>query len=148
MDRNYPTTELWRVLAGLAPGRRDARQITLFDSVGFAIAEFSALQHVRERVAETGFCERLDMIADPDDPRDLFGMLERASNCSPDPRAQSLFAELTLARPTLRACQQRVIVSRSASGNSSASTALTSSGRAGLLSWLSRLLNLWFRPRM
>jgi ornithine cyclodeaminase len=40
--------------------------------------EFSALQYVRERVAETGFCEALDMIADPDDPRNLFGMLERA----------------------------------------------------------------------
>jgi ornithine cyclodeaminase len=25
-----------------------------------------------------GFCEMLDMIADPDDPRDLYGMLERA----------------------------------------------------------------------
>ena len=78
MDRSYPITELWRVVAGLAPGRRDVRQITLFDSVGFAIEDFSALQYVCERVAETGFCEALDMIADPDDPRDLFGMLERA----------------------------------------------------------------------
>ena len=78
MDRSYPITELWRVVVGLASGRRDARQITLFDSVGFAIEDFSALQYVRERVAETGFYETLDMIADPDDPRDLFGMLERA----------------------------------------------------------------------
>ena len=78
MDRSYSVTELWRVVTGLAPGRRDVRQITLFDSVGFAIEDFSALQYVRERVAEMGFCEALDMIADPDDPRDLFGMLERA----------------------------------------------------------------------
>jgi len=49
----------------------------LFDSVGFAIEDFSALQYVRELMAETGFCEPLDMIADPDDARDLFGMLER-----------------------------------------------------------------------
>ena len=35
MDRSYPITELWQVVAGLAPGRRDAQQITLFDSVGF-----------------------------------------------------------------------------------------------------------------
>lgn len=78
MPADYPVTELWRVIAGLAPGRRDARQITLFDSVGFAIEDFSALQFLRERVIETGFCEPLDMIADPDDPRDLFGMLDRA----------------------------------------------------------------------
>jgi len=78
MDRNYPITELWRVVAGLAPGRRDAQQITLFDSVGFAIEDFSALQYVREVIGETPFFEMLDMIADPDDPRDLYGMLERA----------------------------------------------------------------------
>ena len=78
MDRSYSITELWRVVAGLAPGRQDVRQITLFDSVGFAIEDFSALQYVRERGAGTRFCEALDMIADPDDPRDLFGMLERA----------------------------------------------------------------------
>ena len=53
MDRSYSVTELWRVVAGLAPGRRDVRQITLFDSVGFAVEDFSALQYVRERVAET-----------------------------------------------------------------------------------------------
>jgi ornithine cyclodeaminase len=78
MDRSYPITEIWRVVAGLAPGRRDAQQITLFDSVGFAIEDFSALQYVRECVSKTAFCEMLDMIADPDDPRDLYGMLERA----------------------------------------------------------------------
>jgi ornithine cyclodeaminase len=78
MDRSYPITELWQVVAGLAPGRRDAQQITLFDSVGFAIEDFSTLQYVRECVGKTSFCEMLDMIADPDDPRDLYGMLERA----------------------------------------------------------------------
>jgi ornithine cyclodeaminase len=28
---------------------------------------------------ETGFFSQLDMIADPDDPRDLFGMLLRSA---------------------------------------------------------------------
>jgi ornithine cyclodeaminase len=37
-----------------------------------------ALQYVRERVSKTAFCEMLDMIADPDDPRDLYGIQERA----------------------------------------------------------------------
>lgn len=78
MDADYPVTELWRVVNGEAPGRRDARQVTLFDSVGFAIEDFSALRYVRDRVAGTDFQQSLDMIADPDDPRDLFGMLQRA----------------------------------------------------------------------
>jgi ornithine cyclodeaminase len=63
---------------GEAAGRRDARQITLFDSVGFAIEDFSALRYVPERLKGTDFCQDIDIIADPDDPRDLFGMLQRA----------------------------------------------------------------------
>ncbi|MDF3170143.1 ornithine cyclodeaminase [Mesorhizobium sp. P16.1] len=78
MPANYPVTELWKVVTGAAPGRRDARQITVFDSVGFAVEDFSALCYVRDRLSGTDFCQRLDMIADPDDPRDLFGMLQRA----------------------------------------------------------------------
>lgn len=80
MDKDYPITELWRVIAGQVPGRRDARQITLFDSVGFAIEDFSALRYLRERIAGTDLYENLDMIADPDEPRDLFGMLQRAAD--------------------------------------------------------------------
>jgi ornithine cyclodeaminase len=78
MARDFPVTELWKVVTGAAEGRRDARQITLFDSVGFAIEDFSALRYVRERLSGTDFYQNLDMIADPDDPRDLFGMLQRA----------------------------------------------------------------------
>lgn len=75
---DHPVTELWQVILGQAKGRRDARAITLFDSVGFAVEDFSALRYVRAKLAETGFCTQLDMIADPDDPRDLFGMILRA----------------------------------------------------------------------
>lgn len=76
---DHPVVELWRVLSGEAVGRRDARQITLFDSVGFAIEDFSALRWVHARLAGTSFHAPLDIIADPDDPRDLFGMLRRAA---------------------------------------------------------------------
>lgn len=78
MAPDFPVVELWKVVTGAAPGRRDAQQITLFDSVGFAIEDFSALRYVRERLSGTDFYQNLDMIADPDDPRDLFGMLQRA----------------------------------------------------------------------
>ena len=78
MDADYPVTELWRVITGQATGRRDANQITLFDSVGFAIEDFSALRYVRDKLRGTGFYQDLDIIADPDEPRDLFGMLLRA----------------------------------------------------------------------
>jgi len=78
LDPDHPVTELWQVITGQAPGRRDAGQVTLFDSVGFAIEDFSALRHIHRRLQGTGLFQQLDMIADPDDPRDLFGMLCRA----------------------------------------------------------------------
>ena len=78
LDEDHPVTELWQVIRGEAQGRVSARQITLFDSVGFAIEDFSALRYVRDRLEGTQLFDRLDMLADPDDPRDLFGMLERA----------------------------------------------------------------------
>jgi ornithine cyclodeaminase len=76
---DHPVTELWQVLRGEKPGREAAEQITLFDSVGFAIEDFSALRFVKDRIVGTDCFERLDMLADPDDPRDLFGMLKRAA---------------------------------------------------------------------
>ncbi|MBD2745201.1 ornithine cyclodeaminase [Microvirga sp. BT688] len=76
---DYPVQELWRVIAGLEPGRTGERQITLFDSVGFAIEDFSALRYVKRQIEQTGLSDELDLLADPDEPRDLFGMLLRAA---------------------------------------------------------------------
>jgi ornithine cyclodeaminase len=79
LDPDHPVIELWQVMAGQTAGRTSSDQVTLFDSVGFAIEDFSALRYVRSKLAETGLGTMLDMIADPDDPRDLFGMLLRAA---------------------------------------------------------------------
>lgn len=79
LPADHPVTELWQVIDGTAPGRVSADQVTLFDSVGFAIEDFAALRYVAARVAETHLSQPLDMIADPDDPRDLFGMILRAA---------------------------------------------------------------------
>jgi len=79
LEPDHAVTELWQVIARQKTGRRDARQITLFDSVGFAIEDFSALRYVRSKLADTGLYHDLDLLADPDDPRDLFGMLMRAA---------------------------------------------------------------------
>jgi ornithine cyclodeaminase len=77
LPAEHPVIELWQVMTGEAEGRRSADQITLFDSVGFAIEDFSALRYVREKIAEHGMFTELDLLADPDEPRDLYGMLLR-----------------------------------------------------------------------
>ncbi|WP_203228053.1 ornithine cyclodeaminase [Roseovarius dicentrarchi] len=79
MAEDHPVTELWQVMTGAAKGRTSDAQITLFDSVGFATEDFSALRYVRKHIEGTEFFLDLDMLADPDDPRDLFGMVRRAA---------------------------------------------------------------------
>ncbi|MEM6887788.1 MAG: ornithine cyclodeaminase [Pseudomonadota bacterium] len=78
LSPDHPVTEIWQVLTGQAKGRRSDDAITLFDSVGFAIEDFSALRYVKDAIGGTELFHPLDLLADPDDPRDLFGMLQRA----------------------------------------------------------------------
>ena len=68
-------TELWEVLTGAKPGRVSPEQITIFDSVGFAIEDFSALRYVRDQVEGTTYFDDLDLIAEPADPKDLYSLV-------------------------------------------------------------------------
>jgi ornithine cyclodeaminase len=78
LGADHPVVELWKVMRGEASGRTSKEQITLFDSVGFAVEDFSALRYVRERLTEEDLFTELDLVADPDEPKDLFGMLLRS----------------------------------------------------------------------
>lgn len=78
LAKDHPVTELWTVMAGEQKGRVSDEQITLFDSVGFATEDFSALRYIHDQLKKTDCYIDLDMIADPDDPRDLYGMVQRA----------------------------------------------------------------------
>ena len=84
LDPDHPVTELREVVAGTAAGRHRADEITVFDGVGFAIEDFSALRWLRSRIRDAAVATEIDLIADPDDPRDLFGMIGRYSGrCGP-----------------------------------------------------------------
>jgi ornithine cyclodeaminase len=79
MPADFPVTELWRVITGELPGRTRDDEITLFDSVGVAIEDFSALRLLRSLSLQTGHHKSLDLITDPgNDPRNLFGVLDAA----------------------------------------------------------------------
>ena len=64
-----------RVLTGQAAGRTSPDEVTVFDSVGFAIEDFSALRYVRDSVDGTDFYDDIDLVANPDDPKNLFGFV-------------------------------------------------------------------------
>jgi len=75
MPADFPVTELWQVLAGHHPGRTDAAQVTVFDSVGFALEDFSALSFMRDTAAELGIGKVIGLVPHSPDPKDLFGLL-------------------------------------------------------------------------
>lgn len=72
---DHPVEPLWEVVSGRAPGRTSAVEITVFDSVGFAIEDFTALEYVYGEVAGTRFAGELDIISSPEDPKDLFSLV-------------------------------------------------------------------------
>jgi ornithine cyclodeaminase len=72
---DFPVSELWEVVAGLHEGRGSADEITVFDSVGFAIEDFSALRFARDATEATDYCTHLELVAEPADPKDLFALV-------------------------------------------------------------------------
>lgn len=75
MPADFPVTEFWRVLTGLEPGRQSETQVTVFDSVGFALEDFSALRLLADLSRQLGLGSPLDLIPPMADPKDLFGEL-------------------------------------------------------------------------
>jgi ornithine cyclodeaminase len=75
MPADFPVTELWEVMAGGQPGRTSRAQVTVFDSVGFALEDFSALRFMHDAAGELGLGERIALIPELANPKDLFGVL-------------------------------------------------------------------------
>jgi ornithine cyclodeaminase len=78
MAPDFPVTELWRVLLGEKSGRDSAAQITLFDSVGFALEDFSALRYLYERAQAMALGGALRLIPRLDDPKNLYQLVRPA----------------------------------------------------------------------
>ena len=75
LPQDFAVTELWEVLAGRLPGRTDGAQVTVFDSVGFALEDFSALRFMRDAALELGVGQPIALIPELSDPKNLFGAL-------------------------------------------------------------------------
>ncbi|NRT54357.1 ornithine cyclodeaminase [Sphaerotilus uruguayifluvii] len=72
LPADFPVVDLWRVLAGQVEGRQRADQVTVFDSVGFALEDFSTLRLVAARAEALGLGETIELVPSADDPKDLF----------------------------------------------------------------------------
>ena len=96
LPADFPVVDLWRVLAGTAPGRQSAAQVTVFDSVGFALEDYSALCWVGETAAALGIGEAIDLVPQAADPKNLFGLLR-----APGPAARRTAQALAAAAATI-----------------------------------------------
>ena len=67
--------ELSDVLSGRQPGRRKRADVTIFDSVGFALNDFSALCYLQRLDSAQSDSESLDLIPSLEDPKNLFAAL-------------------------------------------------------------------------
>ncbi|KJK14344.1 ornithine cyclodeaminase [Pseudomonas sp. 2(2015)] len=75
MPADSPTTEFWQVVNGQAAGRESAEQVTLFDSVGFALEDYSALRYVLDVAKALDIGSEIALVPELKDPKDLFALL-------------------------------------------------------------------------
>lgn len=69
------TYELWQMVSGLVKGRGSDDEITLFDSVGFALFDYSALRLIYNLTSKYDFCYNLPIIPSFDNSKSLFQQL-------------------------------------------------------------------------
>jgi len=76
MAPDFPVTELAAVLAGRIRPRMRGNEVTIFDSVGFALEDFSALRYLlRIHQQQRGAGQPIDLLPHLEDPKDLFALL-------------------------------------------------------------------------
>jgi ornithine cyclodeaminase len=84
LPADFPVTEFAAVLAGGRPARRSRDDVTIFDSVGFALEDFSALRMLHQILQqESGSGRQIDLLPSLANPKDLYGGTLGLSTASP-----------------------------------------------------------------
>ena len=97
MPADFCVTELWRVLSGQAPGRQSESDITVFDSVGFALEDYSALRYLARVAEQLDLGTQLPLIPALANPRDLFALVKPAHAAQAAVQAALATSQTTLA---------------------------------------------------
>jgi len=74
LPADFPVHELWKVLNGTVPGRLHPYDITVFDSVGFALEDYTSLRYIHRLSNQLGIGENISLVPELDDPKNLFGL--------------------------------------------------------------------------
>ena len=77
LPADFCVTELWQVLQLKSAGRTSNAQVTMFDSVGFALEDYSALRYVRDTARTLGLGQLISLIPELANPKDLFSLIRQ-----------------------------------------------------------------------
>jgi ornithine cyclodeaminase len=75
MPPDFPVVEFWEIATGLKVGRQNERQITVFDSVGFALEDFSTLRFLRDKAEKYDVGIHIDLVPSLRNPKDLYSLV-------------------------------------------------------------------------
>jgi len=85
LPADHPVTELWQMLAGHAAGREHESQVTLFDSVGFALEDHATLRLIHRLAEARNLGMDVELVPGQGDPKDLFGRVRKIGQQPPSP---------------------------------------------------------------
>ncbi|MGC5702678.1 ornithine cyclodeaminase [Pseudomonas sp. NFXW11] len=83
LPADFAVTEYFRIAQGLEPGREHAEQVTVFDSVGFALEDFSSLRYLHDLAREHGIGEQIHLVPTPANIKDLYQLIGAAEDQAP-----------------------------------------------------------------
>jgi ornithine cyclodeaminase len=79
MPADFAVTEFARVVSGEVAGRASADDVTIFDSVGFALEDYAALRYLYQLQTAHHAASRIDLIPTLSNPKNLFDLLAAPS---------------------------------------------------------------------
>ena len=80
LPADFAVTELWQVIQGQVPGHSSPKQITMFDSVGFALEDYSALRTMHALAKRAGLLSQIELVPTLADPKDLFALITQSQS--------------------------------------------------------------------
>lgn len=87
---DFPVIEFHRILKGEVPARTSVNELIVFDGVGFASEDFTALVFLRNLIREQKGYEILEMIPQQDDPKNLYSVVKNHSTVKNEIRAMAM----------------------------------------------------------
>ncbi len=94
LPADFAVAEFADVLNGTAIARASAAEVTIFDSVGFALEDYSALCYLHKLQQEDAQNrEQIDLIPQLDNPKDLFGLMNQHKSAGAAKTPQNSMAQ-------------------------------------------------------